>query len=313
MSLLIIFLICFVLSAFFSGSEMAFVTSDELKIRAKADQGDLAAQKIVRLKSQTQSFLTAILVGNNIVNITATTIFTYWLQTRFGIESEWLVTLVMAPLILIFGEIVPKDYSRIYGQQILLEWANLLSLFLGLLKLPVSLVLRVVHWIIRALGIGKDKSIFVSETEFRMLIEESAKSGILEHHERQLINMILDFERIHIDSVMIPMAKVSKVSITDKIGDVKKIAKETNAKVVLVYEEIPTIIVGLVYVFDLLFEENEALPLKDYLRSPTFLRKETSLEKAFLTLQQRRQSYAVVTDSHDEVKGVVPIEGLLAV
>jgi len=80
---------------------------------------------------------------------------------------------------------------------------------------------------------------------------------------------------------------------------------------VLVYEELPSIIVGMIYVFDILFEEDEKRGLKDYLRSPIFLPRSTSIEMAFLTLQEKRQSYAVVMDSRREVVGVAPIENLL--
>ena len=152
----------------------------------------------------------------------------------------------------------------------------------------------------------------MNEEEFRSVIEESTKSGIVAPHEKKLIDTILDFERIHVESVMIPVDKISKVDITAKVGDVKVLARRTHQKMLLVTEEIPTLIVGMIYVFDLLFEKNDEQGLKNYLRSPIFLPRNTSIEKAFLTLQHKRQSFAVVTDAHGEVTGVVPIERLLA-
>jgi len=292
---------------------MAFVTTNELKINELADKGDPVAQKILKLKNRPQSFLTSILIGNNIVNVAATAIVTYGFQHYFEIESEWLVTAVMMPLLLVFGELAPKDYCRQHGQEIILGWANPLSLFTNLLKIPSDLILRSVNAFVHLLGIKKDKSIFVSETEFRMVIEESEKTGVLESFERQIINRILDFERIKVESVMVPIDSVAKVNIDSTVKEVKSIAKKNNAKIILVYEEIPTLIVGVIYVFDLLFEEKEKQGLKNYLRSPTFLTKETSLEKAFLTLQQRRQSFAVVTDQKNEVQGIVRIEKLVTV
>jgi CBS domain containing-hemolysin-like protein len=111
---------------------------------------------------------------------------------------------------------------------------------------------------------------------------------------------------------MIPVARIPKVNITGTVGSVKELARQTHAKMILVYEEIPIIIVGMIYVFDLLFEENKEERLKNYLRSPIFLPRTTSIEKAFLTLQERRQSFALITDEGGEVIGAVPIERLMA-
>ena len=174
-------------------------------------------------------------------------------------------------------------------------------------------ILKGVDFVLRNFKSKPRQSIFVNEEEFRSLIEESTKSGVVAPHEKRLIDTILDFERIHVESVMIPVSKVSNVSITGKVGEVKEIARRTQARMILVYEEIPSLIVGMIYVFDLLFEENDKQGLKNYLRSPIFLPRNTSIEKAFLTLQEKRQSFAVVTDMRREVVGVVPIERLLVV
>jgi len=312
-SLLILFLMCILFSAFFSGSEMAFVSAPKYKFREMADSGDISAKKIVAMQNQPQAFLTAILIGNNIVNVTATAILTYWLHLQFEIESGWLVTAIMVPLIIIFGEIIPKEYCRLHAQYVLLKLASVLSFFLVVFRVPAVLVSRGMDAFLKIFGVKKRKNIFVSETEFRLLIEESTQSGVLESHEKQLINMILDFERIQVGSVMIPLERVAKISLTGTVGDVKKIARETNAQMILVYEEIPSLIMGMIYVFDLLFEKDEGKGLRTYLRSPIFVSKNTSIEKAFLTLQEKRQSYAVVVDVRREVHGVVPIERLLAV
>jgi len=313
MGLLVIFLLCFMFSAFFSGSEMAFVSASEFKLRELADSGNHAAKKIVRLKSDPQPFLTSVLIGNNIVNVTATAVLTYVFQTYFGISNEWVVTAVMLPLLIVFGEMVPKDFCRQHGQQVLLQSAYVLDFFWNILRLPAVVILKVLGFLLGKEDLERDKSIFVSEKEFRMLIEESTQTGVVEHHEKQLIDMILDFENIRLSSVMTSLEEAAKLDINGTVGDVKRIARQTNSPMVLIYEEMSSIIVGMVYVFDLLFEEDEHQGLKNYLRSPIFLPDHTSLEKTFLTLQQKRQSFAVVTDLYREVLGVVPIERLLTV
>lgn len=312
MSLELAFILCFFLSAFLSVAEMAFVSVNQIKLRKIADAGSLAAKKILLLHEQPQDFLTLILIGNNMVNIAATSISTYWLQLHFGIENEWVVTAMMAPLLIIFGETVPKDYGRLRAQDFLLKYADGISLLLKVFRVPLRWILKGVNLLLGPLGPEKERNIFVSEKEFRLLIEEGAERGILGHQEKRLIDIILDFERTHIDSVMIPVGEVAKVDIAGSVGEIKEIARRTHSRMVLVYEEIPSLIVGMIYVFDLLFESREDLGLKNYLRSPIFLPQTTSIEKAFLTLQEKRQSFAVVTDSQGEVRGVVAIEKLFA-
>ena len=289
---------------------MAFVSANKIRMREKADSGNAAAKKIVGLQEIPHHFLTAILIGNNVVNILATVLATYGLERQFGINNEWLVTAIVAPVLIIFGETVPKDYCRLKSQNFLLKYAGPLNFFVKLFKFPSKIVQRMIVFFMGPLGAAVDQSIFVSEREFRVLIEESTRSGVLDQHEKKLIDTILDFERIHVDSVMTPVDKVTKVEISEHAGKVKEIARQSHTRMVLVYEEIPTLIVGMIYVFDLLFDAGEEDGLKKYLRSPIFLSKNTSIEKAFLTLQEKRQSFAVVTDAAHEVMGVVPLDKL---
>lgn len=311
MTLLLIFLISLAINSFLAAAEMAFVSSNTLKLREQADSGNAEAQKIMRLQEYPHHFLTILLILNNLTNFTATSVVAYWLQKQFGIENEWVVTALTVPLLIIFGETVPKDYGRLRSQSFLLKWSGLLNFLLKLLEKPAVWLLKGIDLLLAPFGgPAESRSIFVSEEEFRLLIEESAHSGVLGHHEKQLVDTILDFERIHVESVMTPADRVAKIEISETVEKAREIARTTHARMLLVYEEIPSIIVGMIYVFDFLFEENPKQSLKNYLRSPIFLSRSTSIEKAFLTLQQKRQSFAVVTDVHGEVIGVVPIERL---
>ena len=305
-----ILILCVLFSAFFSGSEMSFVSANKLKIREMSDSGNKAASSALKLQEYPHHFLTMILILNNVANITATSVVAYWLERKFHLQSEWLVTVITVPALIILGETVPKDYCRVRSQEVLLLFAPALNFLLKLFQKPAVLILKGVDAVLGKWGGASERSIFVSEEEFRFLIEESTKSGLLNKHEKQLVDTILDFERIHVESVMIPVEKVAKVEISQTCSMVREIARKTQSRMILVYEEIPSIIVGMIYVFDTLFEDKEQKPLQSYLRAPIFIPRTMSIEKAFLTLQQKRQSFAVVTDSYGEVIGVVPIERL---
>lgn len=307
----IIFLVALAASILFSGVEMAFVSGNKLKLREIAEGGDRRARFIMKLHQKPNYFLAMILIGNNVANIAAVSILTYFFQHWFGSSSKWLVMVIMAPVLIIFAEMVPKDYGRLRAIPFLLSQVVWIRWLYWFLYLPVALFLKVVDLCWPSLQRTEQRDIFVNEDEFRSLIEESTQGGIVGKKEKQLIHNILDFERLQVHSVMIPVNKIPMVDIGSKVGDVKHTARETRSKMFLVYEEIPSIIVGMVYVFDILWEEDHEKSLHDFLRSPIFMSETTSVEKAFLTLQQKRQSYAVVTDPMRNVTGVVPIERLM--
>lgn len=307
--LAVLFLFCFFVVAFLAGSEMAFVSSNRVKLRESADSGNLAARRILHLHRFGHEFLTILLVGNNTAQIVLTAIVAYCFEVKLGWHNEWAVTAFTAPLLIVFGETVPKDYCRIKAQPFLLKYSLLLDFLLRIFGPSARFLLRGVDFLTATVSGGGHRSIFVSEKEFRVLIEEGARAGVLAAHGKKLIDTILDFERITVEAAMIPLEKAPKAEITATVGALKEIARRTHAPMVLVYEEVPSLVVGMVYIFDLLFEEREDLTLSAYLRSPVFLSRETSIEKAFLTLQAKRQSYAVVTHRGDVI-GTVAIEKL---
>ncbi len=309
--LLVIFFLSVIASAFFSASEMAFVTANKLKLREMADAGDKKARFIMQLQQHPNYFLTAILIGNSVVNVIAIAIATCLFKDYLGWTSEWVVMLIVAPVLIIFAEMAPKDYGRLNAIPFLLGKTFWLRGLKVVLYGPIILFFRGLGLFWPSFHQGQVRDIFVNEEEFRSLIDESSHRGIVGPQEEKLIHTILDFERIQVQSVMLPLGKVPMVDIHSKIEDIKRIARETQSRMMLVYEELPTIVMGMVYVFDILWEEEGARGLHDFLRAPVFISEETSLEKAFLLLQKKRQSYAVVTDRAGNIKGVVPIERLL--
>lgn len=313
MTLLIAFGLSLFFSAFFSAAEMAFLSTDRIKLRDEAEQGSEPARHLLELFSDSRQFLTSLLIGNNLVNVTATALFTTFLGTRFEIWNEWIVTAILAPILIIFAETVPKAYGRYQKRKFLLEHANLIFFFFHLLSWPTRILLGASEILLGEKGRKGHRNILVSEDEFRFLIEESVRLGVLADPEKRLIERILDFERIPIERVLIPLDQVAKVELSQNVGAAKREARRSGSKVVLVYEGLPHIIIGMIYTFDLLFQEDEGRGLREYLRSPIFLSKDTSLEKAFVTLQEKRQSFALVTDARRDVIGLIQIESLIAI
>lgn len=309
-TVLAVFFLLLAFSAFLSAVEMAFVSVNPIQLRQKADLGDVQASRAVNLRSDSQHFLGALLIANNLCNAGATMCLTYFLQSFFGITSEWAVTAIMLPLLIVFCEMSPKEYGRVNA----LTFLPQVSLGLwGLHRICfpiVDLFIRTAQGMLPILR-QKRENIFLNETEFKALVSESEKTGVLEPHEKEFVHTILDFERIPVKSVMIPLDQAAMVELHSDLSEVRKKARETRSKMVLVYEEEPVLVAGVIYVFDLLAQERESGSMTEFLKAPLFVPATMSLEEAFRLLQRKRQSFALVTDMSYDVLGVVFIENLL--
>ena len=310
-TIVFVILVAFILLGFFAGVEMAYLSCNKLKLRHLADGGDAKAKVIMRFHREPKRFLTTILIGTNLMHVTVAGLATYLLRERFGIVHEWLITLVLAPWIIIFAETIPKDWFRHKADDFIYRFAPFLGFVYRLLSGFSRALLVITDFLTAATAPRLKRNPFVTREEFRYVIDESAKGGVLLEHERKLIDTILNLSSVRVDETMIPLVKFPKVPLTSMIRGVKETARRIHADVVLVYEEIPSLIVGLVYVFDILFEENEEQTLSRYLRAPLFVPHDTSSERALFLLQSKHASYAAVINADREVVGVVSVENLI--
>ncbi len=308
---LIVFIPSFVLMAFFAGSEMAFLSCNKLKLKHLADSGSRAAKIVARFQNEPKRIITTILIGTNLAHVSLASIFTYALETQCGITQEWIVTLLLAPFVIIFAETVPKDWFRQKADDMIYRIAPVLLFFERLFRPFAKVILAVTDYMLGFMQPETKRSPFVTKDEFRMILDESARGGVLKEHEKQLIHTILDLGSVTAGEMMVSLKQFPTLELSGKVRDAKEIARRSKKPIILIYEEIPSIVVGVVYVFDLLFEENEDSSLAKFLRPPLFIPHDLSVEKTIYQLQSKRSSYAVVTNQNLEVVGVVAIENLI--
>lgn len=309
--LVLIILVSFVLFGFFAGSEMAYLSLNRLKLRHLADEGNHAAQIVMRFHQHPNRFLTNILIGTNLMHVTVAGLVTYLLEEKFHVQQEWVIVLALSLAIIIFAETIPKDWFRHKADDFIYRFAYVLHFFDRFFSGISFILIRLSDFLVGLTSSSIKRSPYVTREEFRYLIEESAKKGVLLANEQQLINTILNLSSRRVEEFMIPVAKFPKVSLTDKIKEVKEVARKTKTQAVLVYEEIPSLIVGIIYVFDILFEENEDQSLSHYLKAPLFMTHDTTAEKGIFTLQSRHASFGAIINADREVIGVIGIENLL--
>jgi putative hemolysin len=311
--ILLLLPIAFLLLAFFNGSEMAYVSCNKLKLRYKANEGDRAAQEIYRLHRDPKRFLTMILVGTNFMHVTVVGLATFLLESQFHIEQEWVITSILALPIIIFAESVPKDWFRHRADDFIYRFAGVLGFFDRALSGFSQILADLSDSIIRVTMGDIKGNPFITREEFRYVIEESAKDGVLHEHEKQLIHTILNLSTVPVSDVMVPVAQFPKLSLTSHVGDIKSLARKVDTDAILVYEEIPSIVVGIIHVFDVLFEEDEGIVLSRFLKAPLFIPQDTNSERAIFLLQSKHASFGVVTSPRGEVIGVVRLENLIRV
>ncbi|MBI4357757.1 MAG: DUF21 domain-containing protein [Candidatus Omnitrophica bacterium] len=303
--------ISFLLLGFFAGSEMAYLSCNKLKLRHLADEGNRRAQIIMRFHKDPKRFLTTILVGTNLMHVMVAGLVTYVFEKKFQVAQEWLVVLILSLLIIIFAETIPKDWFRHKADDFIYRFAFILGFLERVLSSVSKFLVVLTDFLLEKTAPHIKRSPFVTREEFRYVIEESTKGGVLLAHEKQLIDTILNLSSVRVEEVMTSIAKFPSVPLTSKVGEVKEVARRTKIPAVLVYEEIPSLVVGMVYVFDLLFEENDTQTLSKYLRAPLFINHDSTLEQAIFLLQSKHASYGAVINSSREVIGLVSLENLI--
>jgi len=327
---LIIFFI--MLAAFFSGSETAIISVNRLRLKTFAESGMKAAQAPMQLLNRLVKVLAATLVGTNIAIISATSLSALLIVYLIENPSEWLTIALTTPLILIFGEIIPKSLFRQKADEYIFFLEKPLRFFCWLLSPLVSFITFIS---VRALSIfskrgmtrslrqaktlekerpasGREHSLAdVTREELKYLIEESEKEGILEPRERSIIYRIFAFGKTRLEEVMLTLEKITALEINSSIDEMKELVKKTHFSRFPIYENKIENVVGTVNVLDILYEERKKVPLKEFVRPPFYLSTNLPLDNALLLLQSKRQPMAIVRDANNKIKGIVTIEDLV--
>jgi CBS domain containing-hemolysin-like protein len=310
-TILLIGVLAFIALGFFAGSEMAYLSCNKLKLRHLADEEDPKGRIVMRFHQNPKRFLATVLIGTNLMHVTTAGLFTYILKEYLHVEQEWLIALGLSLTIVIFAETIPKAWFRNKADDFIYRFAFILDFVDRLFGWVSRILLALTEILISATASDVKRSPFVTREEFRYVIEESTKGGALLAHEKQMIDTILNLGSLRVEEVMVPVEKFPKVSLMERVKNIKEVARRTKTHAILVYEEIPSLIVGVIYVFDVLFEENEDETLSHYLRAPLFISQDTTAEKAIFLLQSKHASYGAVINSDREVIGVVSLENLI--
>lgn len=275
-----------------------------------AEKRAKGAQTILELTNNPNQLLGAILVGNNIVNISASALATFVAIEYFGDTGVGIATGVMTIVILVFGEITPKSFAIKNSEKIALLVAPFILLITKVLGPLVYLLTSFTNLLI---GKGSSSQPFITEDEFKTMVQVSHEEGVLEREERKMIDNVFEFGDSQVEEVMTPRTDMAAIEIQSTYDEIIAIFKATQFSRIPVYKEIIDDIVGILYIKDLIFhdKEKEAFNISKYIRDPFFTYEFMKTTEVFDEMRKNRMPVAIVLDEYGGTSGIVTMEDLV--
>lgn len=310
---LIILILLLVLSAFFSSAETALTTVNKIKLKTMADDGNKKAARVLSVVTRPKKMLSAILIGNNIVNLSASSLATTLAIDIFGSVGAGIATGILTLLILIFGEITPKSIATINSTSLSLLFAPVISGLMWLLT-PVIIIINFLAGLcIRLFGIDPDfKDDTITEDELRIMVDASHQSGEIEGDERTMIHKVFDFSDACAKEVMIPRIDMTMVDADISYDDLIRVFKEDMFTRLPVCEPDSEKIIGMVNMKDFLgLVPGDDFSVRNYLRDVYFTYEMKNVSDLFDEMREESTTVSIVLDEYGDLSGMITMEDLL--
>lgn len=312
--LLVVLIILILFSGFFSATETAFSCANKIKLRTLASNGNKRATKVLVLAEENFDMLiSTILVGNNIVNISAATISTLLFALLIKnpkIDSSFVSTAVTTVVVLIFGEITPKFIAKTYPEKLAMLFYPVIRFFTYIFK-PINIIFSGWKKFISVAFKLKNEEI-ITEEEIITIVEEAKEDGTLKQEETELIKSVIEFDDQEVENIYTPRVNLVAVDINSSMEDIQKVFQTTKFSRLPVYLETIDQIIGTIHQSDfysLLF--TKATSIKSILKEPYFTTSHTKISKLLNQLQKNKTHMAIVLDEYGGTLGIVTMEDIL--
>ena len=309
----VILIILLGLSAFFSSAETALTTVNKIRMRSLADDGNKRAKIVLKLTENPGKMLSAILIGNNIVNLSASSLTTT-IAIGFGADiAVAIATGIITVLILIFGEITPKTVATINSEKLSLVYAYPIQ-FIMLVTTPISFLInilaRIILFILRVDPNAKPDA--MTEDELRTIVEVSHESGVIEEEEREMINNVFDLGDAKAKDVMVPRVNVVFADVESSYNELIDIFRDHKFTRLPVYEETTDNVIGTINMKDLLlYNHKEDFHIREFLREAYFTYEHKVVSELLVEMREASYNIAIVLDEYGETAGLITLEDIL--
>nr|WP_297704643.1 hemolysin family protein [uncultured Butyrivibrio sp.] len=310
---LIVLLVLVLLSGFFSSAETAFMTVNRVKMKALADDGNKRAALVLGICEDTQKMLSAILIGNNIVNLSASALMTVFVTDLWGSFAVGIGTGVLTLVVLIVGEILPKTIATAYSENMSLMYARTVLFIIAVTK-PLSFIINgIASGLLKLMRIDVQSRQTMTENELKTYVDVSHEDGVIESGEKEIIYNVFDFSDAVAKDIMIPRIDMSCVSSDADYSEVMRTFKED------MYTRIPVFegneqdnIIGLINVKDLiLIKDKENFKITDYIRKAYYTYEYKKTADLLMEMREKSQNVAFVLSEYGTTVGMITLEDLL--
>lgn len=308
---LIILVILVALSAFFSSAETAFSTVNRVRMRALEEEGNKKAKRVNAILDNYGKMISTILIGNNIVNIAASS-----LATTLALNINLLVgiaTGILTIVVLLFGEIIPKTWAKLYNEPIALAYSSVIYLLMKILTPVIIIVDLLANAIMKLLHIDPNKKgAAMTESELKTYVDVSHEDGVIETEEREIIYNVFDFSDAVAKDIMIPRINMVTISIDDDYEKVLEVFRETMYTRLPVYQDDKDNIIGLINVKDfILTTDTQAFSVKNILRSAHYTYEFKKSADLMFEMREKTTNVAFVLNEYGATVGMITLEDLL--
>lgn len=309
---LIVLLVLLILSAFFSSAETAMTTVNRIRIRTLADEGNARAKTLLKVTDNPTKFLSAILIGNNIVNLSAASLTTT-LAYRLGGSMVAIASGILTVLILLFGEITPKTLATIHSEKISLLYAPIISVFIRLMTPIIFIINGLANGILRILHTDPNaKTKILTENDLRTIVDVGHEDGVIESEEKEMINNVFDMGDAKAKDVMVPRVHVTFADVNSTYDELIDIFREDKFTRLPIFEDTTDNVIGTINMKDLLLYDNKKdFHLRDILREAYFTYEYKNISELLLEMRESSFNIAIVLDEYGETAGLITLEDLL--
>lgn len=310
---LICLVILIIMSAFFSSAETALVTVNRVRVRSLIGEGNKRAVILDKVISDQGKMLSAILIGNNIVNITASSLATIIAQEAFGDYAISIATGILTIVVLIFGEITPKTAASLYSDKFALAYARIIHCLMVIFTPVIFVINKMANGVMFFMRIDPNKKInTITENELRTIVDVSHEEGVIEREEKEMIKNVFDFGDAEAKDVMVPRIDMCSISIDTSYDELMNIFKEFRYTRVPVYENSTDNVIGIVNMKDLLFyDKSTEFNVSNYLRPAFYTYEYKKLSELMLEMKKDSVNIIIVLDEYGAATGLITLEDLL--
>lgn len=313
---LITIILLILLSAFFSSAETALTTVNKFTLRSMADNGNKRAARVLKLISNSDKLISTILIGNNIVNISASALATTLTTNLFGSKAVGIATGILTLLILLFGEITPKTLAQNNSVKISILYVDVVR-FLVYIFTPfvfiINKISHVIFWILRMDTNGSAKSI--TEDELITMVNVSEEEGVIENKEKEMITNVVDFGDSRVRDIMIPRTDVTMAPVTATYDELLKLYMEVPYTRLPVYKDSRDNVIGILHVKDLFFykatHDINNFDVTNIVREPFYVYEFQKTNDLLANMKSSSNSIGIVLDEYGVCVGLISMEDLI--